>query len=481
METGEAEVLGRRGLAGLVVGLIAASGCVVGPSYVPPEPELPDVWQQELVSGLESGDAGLEAWWTNLSDPTLTSLIRRAREGNLDLRQSVARIQAARAVRGIAGSERFPDVDGVGTEQRTRSSEQVTPVIPSSQRRTDTFYGIGGEAFWEVDLWGRITRSIESADASLEVSIEDYRDVLVSLYAEVAISYVELRALQARIRSTEGNIRTQRDSHELTVNRRNAGIGSDLDVSQALLNLSSTESFLPGLRAQLAAQVHALGVLIGEQPSALRAELAPEGAIPAPPPEVMVGVPTNLLRQRPDVRASERELAAQTARIGIATADLYPSFSLVGTFAWESFSAGNWLEGGSRSYGFGPAFRWNLFDGGRVRQTIAVEDARTEESLARYEQTVLFALQDVEDSLVAYVEEIERRDALQRAVDAARRAVELVTVNYRIGLTDFQNVLDTERSLFAQEDALAESQGRITQNLVRIYRALGGGWTAPTN
>jgi NodT family efflux transporter outer membrane factor (OMF) lipoprotein len=305
--------------------------------------------------------------------------------------------------------------------------------------------------------------------------------VLVSLYAEVATTYTEVRALQARIRYALGNVETQRGSLQLTVDRRDAGIGSDLDVSQAELNLASTESFVPVLRSQLAVAVHALGVLVGRHPSALWTELSDEVPIPKPPPQIVVGLPTEVLRQRPDIRQAERELAAQTARIGVATAELYPTFSLVGTFTFESFDSSDLLERGSRSYGFGPSFRWNLFDGGRVRQAIQVEDARSEQALARYEQTVLSALEDVEDAMAAYVQENDRRDALARSSAAAAKAVELVNVLYRTGLTDFQNVLDTERSLFEQQDQLAESEGRVTQNLIGIYRALGGGWavTAP--
>ena len=472
-----------RGIALLLLaaGLAVAQGCVVGPDYVSPEPPMPDVWHQELARGLQEGEANLAAWWTALGDPRLDELIERAKAGNLDLRLSVARILESRAQRGIAVSDRFPEADGVGTVQRDRQSEDVIVDVPPGRSRTDTFYGVGADTFWELDLWGRITRSIESADSSLEGSVEDYRDVLVSLYSEVATTYTEIRALQARIRYALGNVKTQRGSLQLTVDRRDAGIGSDLDVSQAELNLASTESFVPFLRSQLAASVHALGVLVGGHPSALWAELSDEEPIPKPPPQIVIGLPTELLRQRPDIRRAERELAAQTALIGVATAELYPTFSLVGTFTFEAFDSSDLLERSSRTYGFGPSFRWNLFDGGRVRQAIQVEDARTDQALARYEQTVLSALEDVEDAMVAYVQESERRDALDRSAVAAKKAVDLVNVLYKTGLTDFQNVLDTERSLFEQQDQLAESEGLVTQNLIEIYRALGGGWSLTTN
>jgi NodT family efflux transporter outer membrane factor (OMF) lipoprotein len=427
-----------------------------------------------------TGEADLRTWWTVFNDPQLDTLIERAAAQNLDLRVAVARINEARAVSGFARGEWFPDVDGTGNIERNRVSEEVINPVPRPPSRTDTFYRTGLDSFWEFDVWGRISRSVESADASLQASIEDYRDVLVSLYAEVATTYVAVRSLQARVQAALGNVETQRGSLKLTRDRYDAGLGSELEVSQARLNLASTESFVPILRSRLAAAIHSLGVLLGEPPTALYEELTDAGPIPAPPEEVLIGLPAELMRQRPDIRRSERELAAQTARIGVATAELYPQFSLVGTFAFESFRSSDFLESGNRAYGFGPAFRWNIFDGGRVRNSIRVEDARTERALASYEQAVLRALEEIENALVSFVQESDRRDALIRSSGAAKNSVKLVNVLYRTGLTDFQNVLDMERSLFEEEDALAESQGSVAQNLIRIYKALGGGWAPPT-
>jgi NodT family efflux transporter outer membrane factor (OMF) lipoprotein len=460
---------------------LGLQGCLlVGPDYVEPDPEMPDRWHEELSRGLAEGRPDLRLWWTVLDDPILDSLIERARAGNLELLRSVYRIEEARAVRGIAGSERYPIAVGDGTAERTRTSEAVTSSLPPGQSRVDTFYSVGGSAFWEFDLWGRIRRSVESADASLQASIEDYRDIQVSLYSEVALSYVNVRTIQQRIRFAEGNVGTQLGSLRLTQDRRRAGIGSDLDVSQAELNLASTEAFIPSLRIELAREIHALGVLLGEHPSALYPELAPERPIPAAPEQVLVDLPANLLRQRPDIRRSERLLASQNAQIGVAQAELYPSFSLGGTLAIEAFSAGDMFTSGSDSYGFGPAFRWTIFDGGRIRSQIRVEDARTQQALAAYEESVLRALEEVETSMVSFAQEQEREDALARSVSAARRAVELVNTLYKTGLTDFQNVLDSERSLFEQEDDLAVSTGRVTGSLIAIYRSLGGGWSPDT-
>jgi NodT family efflux transporter outer membrane factor (OMF) lipoprotein len=250
-----------------------------------------------------------------------------------------------------------------------------------------------------------------------------------------------------------------------------------LDVRQAELNLATTEAFVPTLRSALAQTINRLAVLLGEYPTDLQEDFAQSVApIPQAPEEVMVSLPAELLRQRPDIRSAERELAAQTAQIGVATAELYPQFTLSGSFAFESFSFDNWIEKQARSFSFGPAFRWSIFDAGRIRSNIQVQRTLTEQALVSYEQTVLGAVEDVENAIAAYVQERNRLESLQRSVVAARASVQLVETLYRTGLTDFQNVLDTQRSQFQQEDAFAESEGLVTQNLIEVYRALGGGW-----
>jgi multidrug efflux system outer membrane protein len=458
----------------VMVGMLV--GCTVGPDYVPPTTELPDLWEQELSEGLVDGKADLRTWWTTLDDPMLDGLIARATEGNLDIRQAVARIREGRANLGIASGELFPEVDATGTIEESRISNNVAAEVAPPQTRTDTYYTAGLDASWEIDFWGRIRRGIESADASLGASIEDYRDTLVVLYADVASTYVQIRALQSRIASALSNVETQRGALRLTIERNRAGLAPDLDVRQAELNLATTEAFVPSLRSALAENVNRLAVLLGEYPGDLHDELAAAEPIPQPPDEVLVSLPGDLLRQRPDIREAERNLAAQSAQIGVATADLYPRFSLSGSFALESFSTSDFFKWESRSFSFGPAFQWNIFDAGRIRSNILVQDALTEQALISYQQSVLGAVEDVESAMAAYVQERIRRDALARSVVAARRSVALVDTLYRSGLTDFQNVLDTQRSLFQQEDALAESEGLVTQNLIAIYRALGGGW-----
>jgi NodT family efflux transporter outer membrane factor (OMF) lipoprotein len=466
---------GREARCALALALPLIAGCAVGPDYAAPEPELPDVWHMELSRGLEGGEGDLRTWWKALDDPILDSLIARASAGSLDLRVAYARVMEARAQRGVARGQWFPGLDANGSYTKGRTTESLAQLQQPPSRDFDRA-DLGLDASWELDVFGRIRRSTESADASLLASVEDYRDVLVILYADVATTYVEVRSLQQRLRYAVSNAELQRDTLQLTRDRNEAGLAGDLDVRQAELNLARTEASIPLLESQLGQAIHALGVLLGAEPAALYEVLGPQAPIPSVPEAVAVGIPANLMRQRPDVRSAERQLAAQTAQIGVATADLYPRFSLVGSFAFDALDAAELFSSGSTRGGIGPTVQWNIFDGGRIRNNIRVEDARTEQALARYEQTVLAALQDVEDALVGYTRELERRDMLARSVVAAEESVKLVMTLYRTGLTNFQNVLDMERSLFQQQDQLAESEGLVVQNLVRLYRALGGGW-----
>ncbi len=463
----------------LALALILLQGCFgvgprVGPDYSPPKLEMQDAWHQAVTDGLVEGEANLQTWWTVFNDPVLNGLIERSAKSNLELKVAYARIKEARALKGIATGERFSDIDSIGDAMRERTAH----TLASAQKaRTDEFFQFGGDASWEIDFWGRIDRSIESTDASLEASIEDYRDVLVVLNAEVASNYVEVRTLQDRIRFIMGNIETQRKSLQLTKDRFDAGLAPELDVQQAELNLARTESSLPTLQMLLVQTINRLGVLLGEHPDALHGELAQLNSIPKPSEQITVGLPVELMRQRPDIRQAERELAAQTALIGVATADLYPRFSLFGTFALAANDFSDAVSySKSRMHSFGPSFRWNIFDGGRVRNQIRVENFRTEQALARYEQTILIALEDVENAMVSYIQEDVRREALERSVMAARKSTELVGTLYVNGLTDFQNVQEMERFQFEQEDQFAESEGQVIQNLISIYRSLGGGW-----
>lgn len=462
-------------LRSIVGGLtIVAAGCVtVGPDYEPPELVVHDQWAQALVEEFTSQEPDIARWWEALGDEQLTAYLARAREGNPRLQEAVARIREARAIRAIAAGERVPDINADGGANRVRTSDTL---FPPTGDRTDNIYDYGATASWEPDVWGRVRRLVEAADANFEASIESYRDVLVLLYAQVALAYTDVRTSQQRVEYTRGNIQTQRDALELVMERNRAGLASDLEVRQAELNLYRTEAFLPLLEARLTAGMNQLGVLLGEPPTALYSELMPMKPIPAASGQVMAGIPGDLIRRRPDVRVAERSLASQTAQIGVATADLYPRFNIGGNFFIVSAGFDDTTDWDNRNWTLGGVFTWNLFDGGRVRGRIDVEDARTEQLLRRYEQTVLDALEEVETSMSDYVRERQRRASLGKSVFAAQESVRLVLILYRTGLTDFQNVLDMQRSLFEQQDAYADSEGTVTSNLIRIYTALGGGW-----
>ena len=461
----------------LVLSVLLA-GCAVGPDYQPPEVEVPDQWPEDQAGVVPEDQAevvpeeepSLQEWWTTLGDPLLNNLIQQATAGNFSLREAFGRIQRARGMRRIAVSERYPNLSLTGFYNRGQESRDM------GLGRSDSFYGTTMEASWEIDLWGKITRSIESANAGLEATVENYRDVMVILCAEVALNYVDARTLQQRIKSAESNVRTQQGSLLLAQARFKAEIAPQLDVYQAELNLARTESIIPTLKSSLVQAINRIAVLLGESSGALQTEFEQVLPIPSSEQGIPSVLPANLLQQRPDVRQAERELAYQTARIGVAEADLYPRFDLDGYFGYEGLTD-NAYNSENRIWGVGPRFSWDLFTGGAIRGQVQAEEALTQEARARYQETVLTAVEEVENAMEAFAQESKRKEKLSLSVEAARKSVKLVQVLYKSGLTDFQNVLDMERSLFQQQDELAMSEGLVTRNLVSLYKALGGGWS----
>lgn len=449
--------------------LLLLGACVsVGPDYVPPATQAPVRWSAAV--GDSAGDAStLAAWWQTLDEPLLNELMQRAAAGNRDLAQAEARVREARARRGISEAERFPTLQASAGATRRSSSEET------GSGRSSELYSAGFDARWELDIFGGKRRALEAATAGLEASEYDLRNVLVSLLAEVALNYIDTRAFQARLALAEANLRAQSETFDIARWRAEAGLATQRDVEQAKLNLEQTRAQLPALRSGAAQAANRIAVLLGQNPGTLDALLAAPRAIPAAPPALAVGVPADALRRRPDVQRAERRLAAQTAQIGVATAALYPNFSLSGSIGLEALSAGRLLNASAVATALGANLAWTVFDAGRIRQNIAVQTALQEEALSFYESAVLSALQDVENALVAYAAEQQRREALAAA--AARNAAELARHQYAAGLADFQVVLDTQRSLLSLEDQLAASRGNVTSNLVRLYKALGGGWT----
>jgi len=459
--------------------MLLVSGCItVGPDYEQPELVTPDAWHTAAVEGLAEGEAALQTWWKVFDDAQLNDIIDRAVDSNLSLEMALWRIQEARALRGVAAGVRAPQVNASGESSRSQASANgpLGDLAPPDGFDPATLHDYSVGATWELDLWGRIRRSVESADAAAQASVEDWRDVLVSLLAEVATGYVDVRSYQERIRLAEANVSAQEETLSLTRDRFKAGLVSGLDVAQAESNLATTESLIPILETQLQFALNRLAVLLGEPPGAVHAELQEPKPIPEEPDQVTVGLPANLLRQRPDVRRAERLLASQNARIGVATAALYPTFNLFGVLGLQATGGGDLLDSDSLNWSVGLPIRWSLFSGGRIRSQIRVEEARTRQALTGYELTVLLALEETENVMVAYEQEQIRRSKLRASVDATERSLALVLTQYRAGIADFQNVLDTQRTLLNRQDDLAASRGQVIKNLIALYRALGGGW-----
>ena len=455
-----------------VLFMIMLGGCVtVGPDYSAPDISSPAAWHSQLQKGLASTEVSsreLARWWTTLGDPVLSNLIDRAVTGNLDIKEAKARVYEARARRGLSKADLFPTLDASGSVTRSRSNE-----------RESELYSSGFDAGWEIDIFGGTRRSIEAAEADLQASGEDLRDVLVSLTAEVALNYVELRMYQAQLAAAEENLRLQQETYELTQWRCQTGLDDELAVQQARYNLESTRSEIPALRSSVEESKNKIAVLLGKQPGTLGGELETQAPIPVVPLEIAVGIPADMLRRRPDVRKAERELAAQTARIGEATADLYPKFRLAGSIGLESSRSSSLTKSSSSFWSIGPSLSWNIFDAGAIRRNIEVQSALQEQYLAAYEAAILNALEEVENAVVAYAEEQNRRNALSEAVQAAQQAVELSQTKYRAGMIDFATLLDAQRSLLSYQNQLVQSDGTVTSNLVRLYKVLGGGWEAP--
>lgn len=453
---------------------VLLTGCAVGPSYRAPETKLPATWAELSPDGTTNRPAQLTHWWKTFQDAELDSLIDRAVKANHDLRIATGRLRAARAERTGERWDLLPTIDGKASLIDARSSKNAQ-VFPFDTINTDT-YDAHFDAHWEIDVFGGKRRGVEVLDANLAATAEDRHDVLVSVLAEVARNYVELRGFQRRLAIAHENIAAQQAALDLTRARFKGGISSRLDVAQAAALLAGTQSQLPALQAAAKLTMHRLAVLLGQPPAALSAELAGTVAIPPLPPAIPVGLPSELLRRRADVRRAERQLAATTARIGVATAELFPKFSLVGTAGFQSLSFSDWFTGGSRYWAAGPTVTWRLFEFGKIRNQIKAANAREEQALALYEKTVLVALEDVENALVNYAEEQARRRSLTEQVTANRQAVELANQLYSKGSSNFLEVLDAKRSLYRAEDDLAQSDRAVTTNLIALYKALGGGW-----
>jgi len=455
--------------------LAILSGCMVGPNFQRPQTSLPTDWAGPTAESrpITPAEEELARWWTLFDDPTLVSLIEKAVQSNLDLRQAEARIRQARAARGIVAAGIGPTVDATGAYQRSQSAGGANG---KSEGVITDQYQTGFDAGWELDIFGGVRRAIEAADADLQAALETRRDALVTLTAEVARNYIDLRAFQERIAISRQNLETQKHSAALTRLRFQGGFVGALDVANADAQVATTAAQIPLLEASARQTTYSLSVLLGRDPAALIQELFPVAVIPLASPSIPLGLPADLLRRRPDIRRAEAEIHAATARIGVATADLFPRFTIFGSVGLRASDFSSWFDWTSRIWSFGPSASWNLFEMGRTRSNIEQQRALQDQSLITYQQTILTALQEVENALIASAKEEEHRRALVEAVGANRKAVELATTLYTQGHTDFLNVLDAQRSLYASEDALVQITGSISTNLVALFKALGGGW-----
>ncbi len=497
-----------RRLALLMLPLLA--GCTLGPDFQQPSPWSPASWfgrRQPPAMVVSTPTASVPVaepinprWWESFNDPELSHLVTRAAESNLDVKAATARLAQSRAQLRVAGADLYPQANGNASYTREQqSSKGVISLLGGSSGQTSQSNGLGGrqggvpassatsvpafdlwqygfDASWELDLWGRVHRSIESANATLEASLNARRDTMLSTLAEVARDYMQLRGAQETLRITHENLDSAQQSVGLTQERARAGLSTELDVANAQSQADSIAAGIPQLEQQQAQLINAIGLLVGEYPGALEAELVPPTGVPEVPALVPVGLPSELARRRPDIRQMEAQLHAATASIGAAKADFFPKITLSGSAGFQALQfkdLGNW---GAGTYSFGPSISIPIFEGGRLLGTLALREAQQQEAAMIYQRTVLAAFRDVDDAITAYRAEQRRHNRLAASADSARRALDLANIRYKQGLSDYLEVLTAQRTLLGVQQQLANSTATIGGNLVALYKALGGGW-----
>ena len=466
--------------------LLMISGCaMVGPDYVKPTPPEPDKWLESQDPQIASKETDFSQWWTVFNDPVLNTLVETAYRQNLPLQIAGLRVIEARAQLGIAIGFQFPQQQQVNADA---SANQISKNAPNSANADRYFYNYQAtfDAAWELDVWGQFRRAVQTGVANLEASIANYDDVLVALTAEVARSYILVRTNEERLAVAQQNVEIQQRSLQIAEVRFKAGAVTELDVTQARSLLRSTEATIPEFESNIRRAKNALAILLGKLPGEIDAMLGGPGLIPEVPAEVAVGIPAELLRRRPDIRFAERQLAGQSALIGVAKADLFPHFSLFGSLGFQASSNvdarsnnsefSDWFKGDSFTLIAGPAVSWDIFNYGRITNQVRVEDARFQELAVNYEDTVLRAAQEAEDAMISFLRTQDSVVFLADAVKASKRSVDLSMIQYREGLVDYQRVLDTQRFLTEQQDQLVFTAGSVDLNLVALYKALGGGW-----
>jgi len=480
-----------------VVIAMSLTACAAGPNFVEPDAKAPASWgdwhpaeSTAAVKNQTTADRGAARWWLQFNDPTLNALEERAAKENLDIQVAMARLAQSRAQRSAVNGARLPTVNGSAVYQRQRQSEvgvntRLLNILAPPGNRDDivdalaepfSVYQAGFDTSWEWDLWGRVRRSVESANASLEGSIAAARDVQLSVMAELARNYLELRGVQRQIEIAEHDVRTSEELLDLTEQRAAGGLVTDLDVTSQRARLADGRARLPLLRQQLQQVGSAIALLLGAQPGALDSELSSAKAVAPVPARAPIGVPSEVARRRPDIRAAEARLHAATADIGVAVADFYPRITLTGTFDLQSLSASDIGDWGARQWVLGPALSLPIFDGGRRRATLELRKAQQQEAAVNYQKTVLQAWHEIDNAISAYANEQRRNEELSTAAEAARAAYDLANTRYRHGLTNFLVTLDSQRTLLQAERDYADSTTAISTRLVALYKAVGGGW-----
>ena len=452
------------------------AGCAVGPSYERPQTSTPSDFAQREASVYAAAQPVAD-FWRSFNDPLLTQLVEQSLASNTDLRVAVARLDQARAITRQSRLDLLPTVTAEAGYTQSRASADQAPGVPRAQRDNDLNHA-SLDAFWELDLFGRVRRNVEASHADTAAIAADLQALQVSIAAEVARTYFELRGEQEQLRVARSNADNQRDTLGLTQARLDAGRGTEFDTQRSHAQLESTLSRIPAFEAAVAASAHRLAVLEGREPTALLAELRNAAPLPALPESVAVGTPAELLRRRPDVQAAERRLAAATARIGVATADLFPRLTFGGSVGVSAGSLGDMFTRDGESYAFGPGISWAFLDLGRVRARIVASDANEQANLAAYEGTVLRALEEAETSLISYARARTEGEHLQQSADASDAAARLARTRFEGGISDFLQVLDAERSRLEAQDRLSQSRTRTATALVAVYKAVAGGWPA---
>ena len=480
--------------------LLLLAGCTVGPSFETPEWLSPASWFAKKAEPIQRTPSLPVAepidpnWWSLFKDPQLTALERRVAGENLDVQAATVRLAESRAQLGVVGAAQFPNFNANGSYTRQKASNlgvfskapnalgangasgSTTGGVSSSVLNAFDVYQVGFDASWEVDLWGRVRRSVESATASVEASAEARRDTLISNLAELARDYIQLRGIQLQLQIARDNTKTAQQSLQLTQQRATGGVTTDLDVANAAAQLRTTEAQIPALEQQESEFINAISLLLGQPPNTLQAELIKPRPVPPIPPRIPVGVPSELARRRPDIRQAEAQLHATTADIGVAVANFYPSVTLTGSVGLQSLQPWQMFNLNARNFAAGPGITIPIFEGGQLRATLVLRKAQQQEAAIFYQKTVLGAWHEVDNALTAYRTEQVRRDRLAEAVAQNQRALSLAQSRYQEGVADFLQVLTAQQNLLSTQQQLALATTNVSANLVAVYKALGGGW-----